>query len=147
MEPRKYGTSASVCFTSNMRCGVWHGSSMSTLESTKLPTANVLLLNRPIVTRGAAADLKVVGARGVAAEDVAAFLIAVFAETVAASREAVTEVRAAGKCCGIGLHLQVPLVHVPVADVDDEQQQEEQRRHEDRCENQHAAALGRDWVR
>ncbi len=52
IEPRMYGTSASVCLTSNMRCGVWHGSSMSTLESTKLPTAKVLLLNR-VVTRAA----------------------------------------------------------------------------------------------
>ena len=50
--PRMYGTSASVCLTSNIKCGVWQGALVSVSSAGGPPVANVLLL-KSVVTRGA----------------------------------------------------------------------------------------------
>jgi hypothetical protein len=56
-------------------------------------------------------------------------------------REAIREVRAAGQGGGVGLHLQVPLVHEPVPYVDRERQRQQQHRQQERKKHGDPAAL------
>ena len=141
--PRMNGTSASVCLTSSIRCGVSHGPFVSVSSARRAAHRERLAVEARRDAHAGASAWHVVGA-----SRPAAVLRRRVPDRVVGGacdrrvgREAVAEVRAAREGRRVHLHLQVSLVDVPVADVDHEQEEEEEGRRQHGEQHGDPAAL------